>query len=124
MFNFTYCLNRKLTIVAICPLDNAHSLELFEREGCYRLLFVAYQSQTPDATAIGECNVLATWLKLPPRRFVFNGTIVVLKAGIAFFARLVVLVVLIEAGDSGPGSISTGLSGLGVKTGGKRVLLG
>ena len=47
-----------------------------------------------------------------------------LELGIALLARLVVLAVLIEARDSEPGTISTGLTGLGVEARSKGVLLG
>jgi hypothetical protein len=46
-----------------------------------------------------------------------------LKTGIAFLAGLLFFTVLIEAGNRGPSPISTGLSGLGIESSGKRVLL-
>src|SRR5436309_166413 len=46
-----------------------------------------------------------------------------LKLRIPLLAGLVVLAVLIEAGNSKPGPISTGLTSLGVEKRGKRVLL-
>src|SRR5215472_11035154 len=46
-----------------------------------------------------------------------------LKLGIPLLAGLVVLAVLIEAGNSKPGPISTGLTSLGVEKRRKRVLL-
>jgi hypothetical protein len=47
----------------------------------------------------------------------------VLKAGIAFLSWLLLSAVLIEAGNREPGPICTGLTGLLVQVGGKRVRL-
>jgi hypothetical protein len=60
----------------------------------------------------------------PPRGFVLHAPIVMLKTGVAFLPRLVVLAVLIEARDGEPSPISTGLTSLRVETSGKRVLFG
>lgn len=124
MFDPPLSLNRKLTVVAIRSFDKAHSLDLFKRKGSYRLLFVAHQAQAPNATTIREGDVFAIRIRFPSRRFVLDRTVVVLKARIAFLGGIVVLAVLIEAGDGRPGSISRNLTSLGVEQGCERVLPG
>ncbi len=47
-----------------------------------------------------------------------------LKLGVALLAGLVVLAILIEAGDGKPGTVGTGLTSLRVKITCKRVLFG
>src|SRR5215469_2567919 len=122
MLNPALSLNGKLSIVAIRPLHNTHPFDLFKREGFNRLLFVAHQTQTPNATAIREGDVLAIRGELPTGGFVFHRTVIMLEAGIALLAGLVVLARLIEAGNGRPGPIRCHLPSLGVEQGGERVL--
>ena len=91
MLNGSLCLHAKLDIVAICPSHNPYSFDLLEGECGKRLLFVAHQTKTPDATAIGEADVFAIGFNLPARLFVFDGTVIMLKPGIAFLAGLLLL---------------------------------
>src|SRR6266851_2051504 len=65
--------------------------------------------------------MFAIGVQLPSRCFVLHRTIVMLKLGIAFLPWLVFAAVLIEALDSKPCSICTGLTGLGIERRGKRV---
>ena len=60
-------------------------------------------------------------VELPTSCLVFHASVIVLKLGIAFLPRLVVLAILVEAGDGNIGTVGTGLSGLGVETTGERV---
>src|SRR5438132_6619240 len=62
--------------------------------------------------------------QLPASLFVFYRAVIMLELGIALLARLVVLTVLIETGDSEPGSICTGLTSLRVEAHRKRILTG
>jgi len=105
----------ELAIVAIGTLDNPHSLDLLGGERFHLLLLVAHQTQAPNPTAIRETNVLAVGFQLPARLFVLHGTVIMLELGIALLAGLVVLAVVIEAGNREPGTICRGLSGLGVE---------
>jgi len=124
MFYLTSGLYRELDRVAIGTMDNPDAFDLLGGEGSNLLFLVAYQSQATNATAINEADMLAIRFDLPAGLLVFYGTVIVLELGIALLAGLLVLAVLIETGDSEPGSISTRLSGLRVETGGKEVLTG
>jgi len=65
--------------------------------------------------------MLAIGFKLPSGLLVLNRSVIVLKSGIAFLPRLLFLAILIEPADSKIGTISTCLTGLGVKPAGKGV---
>jgi hypothetical protein len=60
----------------------------------------------------------------PPRGFVLDAPIVMLKTGIAFLAWFLCLAVLKETANSEPGTVSTGLTSLRVETSGKGILFG
>ena len=52
VFHFALCLHRELCVVAISPLDDAHLLDLFERERGNLLFLVANQSEPPNAARL------------------------------------------------------------------------
>ena len=105
MLYLAFGLYGKLEIVAVSTVHKPHPLEGLGGEGFNMLLGIADESKTTNPTAISEANVAAIWLQLPARLFVFYRAVIVLKLGIAFLARLVVLAVVIEAGNSKPGTI-------------------
>src|SRR5712691_1918458 len=105
MFNLSLSLNSKLTIVAIRTMDNADSFDVPGGKGANRLLGIAHQSQASNTTAIGEGDVLAIRLQLPTCLLVFNRAVIMLELRITLLAWLLHLTVLIEAGDSKPGTI-------------------
>src|SRR6266446_2367591 len=117
-------LDAKLHIVAIGPIHNAYALDLLCGKGFNALLGIAHQTQSPDATAIGERDVFPVLFQLPSGLLVFDRAVIMLKAGIALLAWLVVLAIVIEVGDSKPGTICTGLPGLGIEARGKGILFG
>src|SRR2546422_7705663 len=100
VYGSTLCLDCELHIVAISTVHNPDPLDLLGRKCCNLLLRIAYQSQTSNTTPIGEGNVLPIRRELPARLLVLHAPVIVLKPGIAFLAGLVVLAVLIEAGNS------------------------
>src|SRR5947209_409684 len=116
--------NPELHVVAIGTVDNAYSLDLLEREGFDLLVLVSHQPQSPDATAVGEGEMTPIGVKLPARGFVFHRAVIVLKLRIALLAWLVLGAVLIEARDSRPGTVGTGLARLRIETTDEGVLLG
>jgi hypothetical protein len=114
-------LDAELDVVAVSTADQTNPLDLLAREGFDVLLRIADQPQSSNATPIGEANVLAIVIQLPACRFVLHAAIILLEPGKAFLAGLVLLARVIEALDSKPGAVGTGLTGLGVETSGKRV---
>src|SRR6266576_6788458 len=122
MLDFAGSSDAELAGVAISTADNANPLDIFHGKGLNLLFLVSDQAQATNATAIGEGDMTACILELPTSRLVFHASVIVLKLGIAFLCRLVVLAILVEAGDSEIGTVGTGLSGLGVETTGKGVL--
>src|SRR5712691_2870893 len=116
--------NAELHIVAIGPMHNAYTLDLLRGEGFNLLLAIAHEAQPTNPTPIGEGDMPAIRIQFPAGLFVLDGAIVVLKLGIAFLARFLLLAILIEARDGSSGPISTGLTGLRIEAGGKRILLG
>ena len=68
--------------------------------------------------------MLAIRFDLPSRLLVLDRTIIMLKLGITLLAGLLVLAVVIETGDSEPGSISRSLAGLRVETRSKGIVFG
>ena len=115
MFHFALCLHTKLRVVAISPFHQTHTLDLLERKGCYTLFLVPDQSESANATTIREDDVLAVRIEFPTRLLVFHRAVIVLKAGIALLASFLFTAVVIEPRDSRPRSISSHLTGLGVK---------
>ena len=105
MLDLTFSLNRELAVVAISTMHYPHSLDLFDGKGCNLLFGITHKPESSNATAIGEGDMLAIRLYLPARLFVLDRAVIMLKFGIAFLAWLVVLAVVIEAGNSEPRSI-------------------
>src|SRR5260370_26503466 len=97
MFDGAFCLDAKLDIVAISPAQETHPLDLLDRESSDLLFLVAHKAKSPDATPIGENDVLAIGFQLPSGLFILDTSIVVLKLGIAFLPRPVFAAVVIEA---------------------------
>src|SRR5437763_3407496 len=58
-------------------------------------------------------------LQLPARLLVLHRAVIMLKTGIPLLAWLVLLAIVIEARDSQPRSISTGLTSLGIEASSK-----
>src|SRR5436853_2492529 len=117
MLDFAGSSDAELGIVAIGTTDNANPLDIFHGKGLNLLLFVSNQTKA----SIGEGDMTACIVELPTSCLVFHASVIVLKLGIAFLPRLVVLAILVEAGDGNIGTVGTGLSGLGVETTGERV---
>src|SRR5690348_14684034 len=103
-------------------MDNPYPFDLLCRKRCNLLLRVSYQSQASNTTAISECEVLAIGFQLPAGLFVLHASSIVLETWITFLAWLVLLAVVIEAGNSKPCSICTGLTGLGIETNSKGIV--
>ena len=109
MLYLAFGLDSKLTIVAISTMDNPDALNLLDGEG-FDLLFLV-----PNRASVCEGDVLAVRFQLPARLFILHGAVVVLEAGIALLAGLVVFAVLVEALDGEPGARGGGLPCLGVE---------
>ncbi len=124
MLHLALCLDSKLVIVAVCPLDNTHSLDVFDREGRNLLVLVADQTQTPDGCGIGEGEVASVGVQFPPGLLVLHTSIVVLKLRIAFLSQLVLAAVVIEALNGRPCAVGADLSRLRVQASGKGVRFG
>src|SRR6266566_5376624 len=124
MLHLALSLDAQLAIVAISTLEEANALDLLEREGGDGLFLVAYETKTANPTAISERDMFAINRELPASGFVLDTSIVVLELRIAFLPQLLFFAVSVEAGNSEPRSISTGLTSLGIERGGKRVFFG
>jgi hypothetical protein len=85
---------------------------------------MANETQSPNPTAIGEPDMFPIVRELPPRGFVLDAPVVMLKSGIAFLAWFLRLAVLIEAVDRKPSTVCTRLTSLGIETSGKGVFFG
>ena len=105
VYDTSHYLDSELHIVAISTVDNPDPLDLLKRECSNLLLGIADQPQASHTTPIGEGDVLPIRRELPARLLVLNRAVLVLEPGIAFLAWLVVLAIVIEAGNSKPGSI-------------------
>src|SRR5713226_5940469 len=81
-------LHAKLDIVAIGTAHNAYPFDLLGRKGFNVLLGIAYETETTNATAIGEGDMFATRLYLPSRLLVLDTAVIMLKMGIALLAWL------------------------------------
>src|SRR6266480_4141431 len=121
MLNFPLGLDAKLHRVAISSSDNADPLDIFDWECFDALLLVSNQTKAANATAIGEGDMPAIWIKLPTCLFVLHASVVALKLWVSFLSGLVVLAIVIEAGDGKIRTIGTGLMSLGVESGGERI---
>src|SRR5205814_598269 len=100
VFDFALGLDTELAIVAISTPYDANPLDILDGKRFNALFLISNQTQSPNPTAIGEGDVFAIIIKLPSSLFVFYGSIVVLKLGIALLSGLFVLAILIEPGDS------------------------
>ncbi len=108
MGHLSFGLHSELRIITIRTFQNTNALDLREREG-----FNASGPNQPEranAVPIREGEAPPIALQLPARRFVLHRTVVTLKAWVAFLARLLLLAVLVEAGNRLPGSICGGLT--------------
>ena len=124
MLNHPVGLNAKLDVVAVCPSEQAHPLDLLDREGLDLLPLVSNQPHPPDATAIREGQVPAVGVQFPARLLVLHRAVIVLEAGIALPARFLLLAFAVELLDGKPGTGGGGLSGLGVEPSGKGEVFG
>src|SRR5258708_7944395 len=124
MLHLALGLHRELCVVAISAFDDAHPFDLLERKSSDLLFFVAHQTQSTNAAAIGKGDMFAVTVQLPTRLFVLNTAIVVLKLRIALLAGLLLATIIIEALDRRPRPISRHLAGLGIEKRGKRVFTG
>ena len=124
VFNMPVNLDAELDIIAIGPLDNSHPFDLLGGKGFNVLLGIANQTHAAYTTAISEGDMPAIGRELPACLLVLDTSVIVLKRGVAFFARFVVLAVVIEAGNREPRSVGTGLTGLGVETSRKGKITG
>src|ERR1051326_8910584 len=90
--------DRELAVVAIGPLHQPHSLDLADGEVGNRARFLALWAGTnqvhrSNPVPIRERDAFAIRLQLPPGHFIFNRTVIMHKAGIAFFARFLLAAV-------------------------------
>src|SRR5258708_37552965 len=77
----------------------------------FRLLFPpSWPPLEIDTVPIGEDHMTAMVINLPARGFVLDVSIIVLKLGVSFLSRFFILAVLIEARNSKPSGICTGLT--------------
>src|SRR2546425_574024 len=124
MFTLPLGLNAQLSIISIGAAHDADPLDLLDWESFDLLSGIANQAEATNATAIGEGDVASIGVQLPSRLLVLDAPVIMLKLGITLLARFLVPTILIEAGDSSPGTVGTGLTGLRIETGGKRVVFG
>lgn len=122
MFYVAFGLDAELAIIAISTMDNPHPFDLLRGECCNLLFGIPDKPQATDATAIREGDVFA--FQFPTALLVLNTPVIVLKFGIAFLAWFLLLAVVIEARNSKPGTVSTGLPCLRIEVVGKRVCFG
>ena len=115
VLNRSLGIDTELAIVAVCLSDNTNALDQLDGKLFYPLIWVSYQLETAYPTAIRKIDVASIRLKLPPIVFVLDTAVVVLKLGIAFLARFLLLAVVIEARNCKPCTIQHSLSGLGSK---------
>src|SRR2546429_3978376 len=98
------CGDPELGIVTIGAAHKTHPLDVRRRKGENLLRGIAYQSQLPDAAPVRERDMSPIGGEFPACLLVFHASIIVLKPGIAFLARLLVLAVVVEPFDSEPGA--------------------
>jgi hypothetical protein len=123
MLDFALGLDAKRCRIAINSSDKAYSLDVLDGEGFDALLLVPNQTETAYTTTICEGEVTTIRLKLPSIDFVFHRAVVVLKLGIAFLSRFLLFAIVIEARDSKPCTVSTGLTSLSTELPGKGIFL-
>ena len=123
MFTLALGLDTELYIISICAAQDAYPLDLLHWEGFNVLLGIANQAQASDPTQVCEDDVASIGVYLPSGGFVLHTSVIVLKLGVALLAGFLVPAILVEAGDGEPGTISTGLTGLGIKACSKGVFL-
>ncbi len=110
VFDLAFGLNTELAAVAICTSDNANALDHALGKFLDTLIGIPNKLQASYPTAIGEDNMTAIVVNLPARGFVLDASIIVLKLGVSFLSRFFILAVLIEARNSKPSAICTGLT--------------
>ena len=86
--------------------------------------FLPFRRTVPMPMPRVLCEPLAIWFQLPAGSLVFHRTVIVLKPGIAFFARFLLAAVFIEARNREPRPIGRCLASLGVEAGGKGEVFG
>ena len=124
MFYLAGSIDAELDVVTISTMYNPHPFDLLDRKDFDMLLGIADKPEPTNAAAISEGDVFPIRLYFPPCLLVLDASVLVLEFGIAFLAWLVVLAVLIEAGNSEPRPISRGLTCLGVEVRGKGKFFG
>ena len=110
MLNVPFSFDRKLDIIPVSASNEPHPLDLLHR--IRRNVPCADHPQSPDGASIGEGDMLAIGIQLPPRRLVLDAAVIMLKVRIAFLALDVIFAILIKTRDSEPCSLRTGLTGL------------
>src|SRR2546421_6885311 len=107
--------NPELAVVAIGAAHDAHPLDLFDGEGFDLLFVVPNEPEGADGASVREGDVLAVRFQFPARLLVLDGAVVMLEAGIALLAGLVVEARFVEALDGEPGARGGGLPCLRVE---------
>ncbi len=115
------CLHGKLAIVAIGALDEPDPLDLLKRKRLNTAL-LPDQSAPSDAHAIGEGEMLAIRLQHPPAGLILNRSVVFLETWVALLSWLLFSAVCVEASNSLPRPVSTGLARHRIEPGCKGIL--
>ena len=116
-------LHTELEIIAICAAQDANSFDLLHWEGFDVLRRVSNQAQASDPAQVCEDDVASIRVYLPSGGFVLHTSVIMLKCRVPLLSRFLVPAILIEAGDGSPGTVGTGLTGLGIEACSKRVRL-
>jgi hypothetical protein len=114
-------LEDELGIVAICPPEQSHPLDLLARKR--RQLARADEPDSPNAAAVGEGEALPLSVQLPPRLLVLHRAATALEAGIPLLPGTLLTRVRVEALDGCPGTGGGGLASLGVEVSYKTELM-
>ena len=120
MLTLSFGLNSELSVVSIGAAQEADPLDLLHWESFDMLSGTANQAQ---ATTKGESDVASIRVYLPSGGFVLHTSVIMLKCRVPLLSRFLVPAILIEAGDGSPGTVGTGLTGLGIEACSKRVRL-
>src|SRR6266566_2635114 len=106
MLYLPLCLHGELSVIAIGTMHNAYALDLLGGKGCNVLFLVAHEPQSFNTTSISQSDMFPVRFQLPTCLLILNRAVIMLEPGIALLPRLVVLAVVIEAGDSKPCTVS------------------
>src|SRR5258708_1003635 len=115
MLYLPFGIDTELARVAIGTTDDTNALDQLERKFLDTLIGIPNQFEATNPTAIGEGDMTAIWIKLPPRGFVLHTSVVALKLRISLLPWFLVLAILIEAGDSKPCTGSRCLTSHGIE---------